>query len=93
MPKNIAKIVMDCCKKLGIEYSSVHVMNENKREDIFKLRDIYLQLKEIESDLIVIADRNNIPELKTLLKDDIQRLDIADHDILRMAQMLARRTQ
>lgn len=82
--KNVSRIIMECCRKAGIEYCSIHLLDEDKKEDVLRLRDIYIQLKEIASDLQEIGERHNIEELDFLV-EDIKKLDGIDHDIIRLA--------
>ncbi len=90
MHKNISKIVTDCCKKEGIAYDSVYLKHPDSLDDIYLLRDIYLQLKEIAGDLQEVSEKYNLKELATLLKDDLDMIMKADHDILRVVQKLVK---
>jgi|GEM_PF-4945654 len=86
--KNISKLIVDCCKKEGINYCSIYLKNPELYEDAYKLKDIYLQLKEIAGDLEEISEKYNLENFNTLLVDDIKKLIEADHDIFKIMRKL-----
>lgn len=86
--KNISKVIVDCCKRNGINYCSSYLKNPQLYEDALRLRDIYLQLKEISADLQEIAERHKVESMYKILEDDILKIEKADHDVLRLAQKL-----
>lgn len=90
MHRNISKIIVDCCEKEGIPYTSIYLKHPKVLDDVYKLRDIYLQLKEIEGTLEEIAERHELNGLDKLLRDDLEKLETTDHDILKLAQKLAK---
>jgi hypothetical protein len=85
---NISLLISEVCHKLDVNYQSPN----NKALDTFKdakdLAQLYLDLKIIIGKLQYIAEKHNIPELSNLLADDIEKLSIIDHDIVRMARRI-----
>ncbi|HEY0089170.1 MAG TPA: hypothetical protein VGB37_10010 [Candidatus Lokiarchaeia archaeon] len=88
MHKNISKIIVDCCKKEGLNYTSVYLKHPEVLDDVYKLRDVYLQLKEIAGTLQEISEKYNLKEFATLLKDDLDLIMKTDHDVLKIVQKL-----
>jgi hypothetical protein len=83
--RNISRIIVACCKKNDISYCSIYLLDEEKKVDIFRLREIYVDLKEIVGDLQEISERHNLPELNNLFHNDIEKLTNIDHDIIKLA--------
>jgi len=80
--------IVNICKQLGIEYTSVNPKATIFLQDASRLGEIYLQLKIIIGDLKEIEERHHIEGLASLFDDDIQTLNKIDHDINRVAMKI-----
>jgi len=88
MSHKISHLIMQCCIKEGIKYSSTNPAYTNLEEDAIRIREIYVLLKELESDLLEIADRHSLDNIGRFLKAEISLLDNIDHDLIKIAQQI-----
>ncbi len=91
----IISIISSVCKKLQISYTSPnHSKIIEFQQDIEKLAELYIKLKEISSDLLDIAEKYPmIKDLADMLKRNVQTLDLIDHDLVIEAKKLADRRE
>jgi len=89
----IVAIIKEVCEKLGIPYKSPrHHTVDQFNEDVHKLADIYLQLKQIISELAEIESRyEKLNGLKEMFEKDINNLIQIDHDIIYEANKIAKK--
>jgi len=84
---NISKVITEICHKLGVDYNSPFL--DQYKEDLKTLADIYLQLKQIVSQLYEIEKRySKVNHLRQVLEEDISLLLKIDHDIIKEVQEL-----
>jgi nicotinamide mononucleotide adenylyltransferase len=88
MDKNISHIIDESCKKCGIDYKSINPNYITFTNDAQQLIQLYKDLQQIADKLIDISERHNIPELKEMIKFDIDQIDAVDHDLIRLAQKI-----
>ena len=88
MDKNISNIIIETCKKEGIQYKSCNPNYVEFTNDAQLLGQLYRDLIEIGAKLHEIAERHDIPELREMIKFDIDQLEAIDHDLVRMATKL-----
>lgn len=88
MGKNISNIISDICRKNGIDYLSPNPELNPHYVDAKRLKEIYLQLKCISADLIEIGERYNLESFKTILEDDINKIDNCSHDLVILAKKI-----
>lgn len=86
----ISAIIQNVCKKLKITYQSPYVEHIIQYEkDKEKLAKIYYNIKVMIGDLIEIEEHYpHLKELKAMLDETIELLDIIDHDIKKEAYKL-----
>ena len=88
MDKQISNSIVEVCKKLGIDYKSVNPNYINFSNDAQLLAQLYKDLQQIAGKLVEISDRHDIPELKEMIKFDIDQIESVDHDLIRLAKRL-----
>jgi L-2-hydroxyglutarate oxidase LhgO len=88
MDKAISNNIVEVCKEYGIDYKSINPNYVNFTNDAQRLVQLYKDLQQIEAKLLEIAERNDIPELKTLMRLDVESLAKIDHDLVRFARKL-----
>jgi hypothetical protein len=87
--ENISIVIADICHREGIKYSSVNPEVYQLYKDARRLGEIFMQLKEINSDLLEISERHKLPDsVGQMLKDDISKLEQIDHDIVKLAHKI-----
>ena len=84
----ISYIIDTICSKYNIFYKSKNANYNEIKKDALKLVDIYLQLKQIIAELIILEEKYKIDGLKQLLEDDIKKLDSIDHDLIKISKEL-----
>lgn len=85
MDKNISNLVVESCKKCGIQYSSINPNYVTFTTDAQLLVQLYKDLKQIIDKLDDISSRHDIPELKEMIKFDIDQIEAIDHDLIRLS--------
>jgi hypothetical protein len=86
--EKISLIINSICKKLRITYNSKNSHYIELKEDIQKMANVYLQLKEITGLMKEIEDRHSLNGLRTKFDNLIRDLDMADHNIIKLAREL-----
>lgn len=83
----ITNNISNICKKLNISYTSKYVkkLKEHKK-DAQKLADIYIQLKQIISELYDLQEK--YPELSKEFDIDIFDLNKTDHHLIQEANKI-----
>jgi hypothetical protein len=85
MDKNISHVIMECCKKEGIDYHSInpnYVEFTNVVQDFIQVdRD----LRTIEDKLRIIEEKYKIKGLTKIITKAIIKLAKLDHEIIRFA--------
>lgn len=79
------------CKSLKIKYHSKHLKKSNFHVDALKLRELYLQMKQITAEIIEIADKHGAEDLSTYLWKDVNLIENVDHDIAKLAKLMDER--
>jgi hypothetical protein len=88
MSKNISHAIVDTCKKYGISYQSKNPHYHKFVNDAMILVKLYVNLKEIMAQLLEIEERHSIKGLSELIKNDIEKLETVDHDLIRFAKRI-----
>lgn len=88
MDKNISHNISETCKKHGIVYKSVNPNYIEFTTDAQQLVQLYKDIQQIVYKLDEISLRHNIPELKEMIKFDIDKLNDIDHDLIRLSSKL-----
>ena len=89
----LTEVIELICQKLGVNYCSPH-HNKIKefKNDIQKLVDIYLQLKDIEIFLCELSNKySDLKDLSILIKKSICEIDKVDHQIKTEAYLMKKR--
>jgi len=87
MHRNISRIVMDCCKLLGItDYKSPHLLFC----DSARLGEIILELESLADEISKICERHNINGDNKFLQRDIESIGEIVHDLRNTAQKIKR---
>jgi hypothetical protein len=86
--EKISFIIDSICKKQGIKYCSTNPHYITLQEDIQKMSKIYLQLKDILGLLKEIEERHQLNGLRLKFEELIREIEIADHDIIKLAKEL-----
>lgn len=84
MDKQISHLIIESCKKCGIDYKSCNPNFINFTNDAQKLVQLYKDLQQIASKLEEISERHIVPSLKL----DIVELTTIDHDLIRLAMKI-----
>ena len=85
MDKNISYQITESCKKCGIKYKSCNPNFIYFTNDAQQLVQLYKDLQQIAGKLVEISERHSIPELKEMLKFDIDQIEAIDHDLIRLS--------
>ena len=88
MDKQISHVIVETCKKLGINYKSCNPNYIEFYSDAQILGQLYKDLLEIAGRLQEISERHQIKELNQLLTDDIYALERIEHDLVKLSQKL-----
>ena len=86
--ESISLMITQICHDLNINYSSVNPEIVQLYKDAIALRDIYLQLIQIEAKLVTIEERHEVNGLGELLRDDIVKLENISHHVIKLAHKL-----
>mgnify|MGYP001320336006 CR=1 FL=1 len=88
MDKQISNLIIESCKKQGINYKSINPNYVTFTSDAQLLVQLYKDLQQIAGKLVEISERHNIPALKEMLKFDIDQIEAVDHDLVRLASKI-----
>jgi len=87
----IAYRIESICKKLGIKWKSSYLKKTNFHTDALKLNELYQQMRQIVAEIIEIADKHGAEDLSEMLWKDINAIENADHDIVKIAKLMDKR--
>ena len=89
----IINTIKEVCERLGIIYHSPNHKKINEfKEDIAKLVDIYLQLKNVMDCLYDLSKKyEQFAEIKKLIEQSIDELDKVDHELKTEAYLLSQK--
>ena len=85
MDKNISHLIIESCKKCGIDYKSINPNFINFTNDAQQLVQLYKDLQQIAGKLVEISERHSIPALREMIKFDIDQINAIDHDLIRLS--------
>jgi hypothetical protein len=89
MDKNISQIILDCCKKEGIEYTSCNPNFVAFCNDAKRLGEIILEINVLIDELDEILSRHNVTNgFKEQIKNDLRLLHNVDHDLVKLAKRI-----
>jgi hypothetical protein len=89
MDKNISQIIIDACKKTGIDYTSCNPNYRAFYTDAKRLGEIILKINFLIDELDNLFSRHNIEiKLKNILQKDLQQLHTIDHDLIKLSQQI-----
>lgn len=88
MDKQISYLIIESCKKCGIDYKSCNPNFINFTNDAQQLVQLYKDLQQIAGKLVEISERHNIPALKEILNSDIAQIEKIDHDLIKLANKI-----
>ncbi len=88
MDKQISNLISEACKKEGIVYKSCNPNYIVFTNDAQQLVQLYKDLQQVIAKLVEISERHDIPELKEMIKFDIDQINAVDHDLIRLTQKI-----
>ena len=88
MDKNISHLIVESCKKCGIEYTSCNPNFVTFTNDVQKLGQLYKDLIDIAGQLAEISQRHNDCGLNVALEKAIASISEIDHDLVRVATQI-----
>jgi len=94
MDKHISDIIVQACKKEGIDYKSINPNYVRFCNDAKRLGQIIFELNALTDELESIFKRHNIDNgEERLFEADIKKLHDIDHDLVKLATKIQKENE